>query len=128
MISLYNELLNIWKDCIEDVDRMPPIIQDKYSLTLRAIEHSLSNIDQGFDSTAVSNSFGSNATLVKPFRGSTKNEENEFLYKQKIAPLIHTIKYPTVEEVNNHITMTKTILGNRKNLLSALKMSLQAIP
>jgi len=26
MISLYNELLNIWKDCIEDVDRMPPII------------------------------------------------------------------------------------------------------
>ena len=49
MISLYNELLNIWRECIDDMDKLPPVIQDKYTLTLRAIENALSHIDQGVD-------------------------------------------------------------------------------
>jgi hypothetical protein len=57
MISLYNDLLNIWRDCIEDVDKMPQLIQDKYSHTLTAIENSLSNIDIGGDTTTISNIF-----------------------------------------------------------------------
>lgn len=128
MISLYNELLNIWRDCIDEVDKMPPLIQDKYSYTLRAIEKSLSSIDTGVDSTAVShsNSFGSGIPLSSWPRFS-KHEENEFLYKEKIVPLIHKVVYPSVEEVGDYIEVTKAILGNRKNLHSALKMSIQAI-
>lgn len=49
MISLYNELLNIWRESIDDMDKLPPVIQDKYTLTLRAIENALSHIDQGVD-------------------------------------------------------------------------------
>jgi len=31
MISLYNELLGLWRGCIDEVDKVPHFIQQKYT-------------------------------------------------------------------------------------------------